>query len=109
MVLRLRGGGGGFNSFAATDMESSKRIEWAAEAPAWRRAAFGLNLEGSCGNSGCKAFDQAIILPIGMCEKFDLTVERLEQRCPVVSFASIIHVFSASSFSETSVAYQLRV
>ena len=83
MVLRLRGGG--FNTFSATDMSSSKRMAWGkpGDAPAWRTAAYGLNLEGTCGNVDCAAHGQSVILPIGMCTKFDLAMERLEQRCPI--------------------------
>ncbi|CAF1485375.1 unnamed protein product [Rotaria sordida] len=48
-----------------------KRVTWAPTAPRWRQAQHGMCLEGKCRKSGCEAFDQKVIIPIGY-RKFDL-------------------------------------
>ncbi len=86
LVLRLRGSG--MPDFSFADMSAVDRREWGKEAPAWRVAAYGLNLEGKCRHPGCEAAKACeggdrVILPVGMVEAFDLSSGRCDRCCPV--------------------------
>lgn len=78
LTLKLRGGGSIF-----TDVCSDKYLrvlEWSKEAPEWRYACSGLNLEGLCPNADCVAFGQLVICRTG----FGVTnVCRAECKCPI--------------------------
>merc|ERR1711977_95996 len=54
LILRLRGGGPTFE-FADPSKGLEKR-KWSSDAPDWRRCCKGLNYEGTCSNSECKAY-----------------------------------------------------
>ena len=63
LVLRLRGGGCSF-----TDVSSDEHLrvrKWNKSAPDWRIACRGLNLEGSCRNRACVAFNHMVICQVG--------------------------------------------
>jgi hypothetical protein len=58
------------------------------EAPAWRVAAYGLNLEGKCRHPGCEAAKaceggDSVILQVGMVEAFEMASGRFGRCCPV--------------------------
>jgi ubiquitin len=81
MVLRLRGGGASMASFV--DMEGAmERRAFSDDAPDWRVAHSGLNVEGVCTNSSCKAFNCHVIMPKKF-GTFDLIIDAHTCRCPM--------------------------
>lgn len=73
--------------FVDTSNEAGlKKMEWSADAPAWRRAPPGLCLEGICSNSLCEANGKEVIIPIGY-KKFDLVLDANASttKCPSCS------------------------
>ena len=60
IVLRLRGGGpADFVDVANTD--ALRTHAWNKDAPEWRYACHGLNIEGRCTNSTCAGYKQMVI------------------------------------------------
>ncbi|CAF5211542.1 unnamed protein product, partial [Rotaria magnacalcarata] len=91
LVLRLCGGAidavFGAEFVDVSHEVGLKTIEWSKEgAPAWRQAACGLCLEGTCLNSRCEANVQKVIMAMGY-RKFDLVSDADESttRCPMCS------------------------
>ncbi len=70
----------------ASNGNGSKKLEWGNSAPTWRRAVYGLCLEGTCTNTLCEANGKRVIMPIGY-RKFDLISDTNESttKCPVCS------------------------
>ncbi|KAG5181335.1 hypothetical protein JKP88DRAFT_157973 [Tribonema minus] len=68
ILLRLRGGGsvtsGRFADVA--DANAISRMAFSHNAPAWRVACPGLNVEGVCGTTGCRARGEMVIHGVGM-------------------------------------------
>lgn len=79
LVLRLRGGGDAFADVSNT--ESIEKLQWNFNAPKWRVATPGLNVEGICRNDGCAAFQEPTISKIG----FKPWTLGSEVRCPMCS------------------------
>jgi hypothetical protein len=81
LVKRLAGGGPASMTFA--DMDGAlERREWSSDAPDWRIACAGLNVEGICTNSSCKAFNRNVIV----CKDFgtfDLIIDAHTCKCPI--------------------------
>lgn len=71
MVLRLRGGGGTISQKFVNVEQDLVKGSWSNNAPSWRRCIDGLNLEGICTNTECKAYDCKIIIPLGY-KSYDL-------------------------------------
>lgn len=64
LVLRLRGGG---NPFAdVTNGSALRKLNFSDDAPEYRTAKPGLNVEGYCRNQACAAFNELVICPLGM-------------------------------------------
>jgi len=82
LVLRLRGGGGGFDFADITQDHKAKSFEWSNTAPAWRMAKRGLCLEGKCDNLQCQAFGCYVIINKGM-GTYDLVYNQHENKCPM--------------------------
>ena len=76
---RLYGGGGGFEFNSLTDL---KKQTWSESAPPWRRATAGLNLEGKCMDSKCKAHNQLVIVKIGL-QSHDVQRDAEKVVCPL--------------------------
>jgi hypothetical protein len=69
--------------FSFSDMTTTDRLEWSTEAPQWRIADSGLNLEGKCSHAGCKAAGLRVVLRVGMVTNFELSSGRYDHVCPV--------------------------
>jgi ubiquitin len=85
LVLRLRGGGGGYpcqSNFVDLSKNQFSDHNFSKKAPDWRRCSAGLNIEGICTNSACKAFNNQVIC---MTEKpvFDLICDLDKITCPM--------------------------
>ncbi|KAI9208769.1 uncharacterized protein BJ171DRAFT_213184 [Polychytrium aggregatum] len=65
IVLRLRGGGAMVDFVDVSDSTIRQVQEWSSEAPRWRYATNGMNLEGKCDNASCGAYKQWVILQVG--------------------------------------------
>ena len=62
LVLGVRGGGSAFNF---SDMDNYKICGFYNDAPEWRVVSHGLNLEGVCNNTNCKAFNKKVWINFG--------------------------------------------
>ena len=86
LILRLRGGGSGGKAFVdITNEKSAINIQWSTSAPDWRIAEPGLCLEGICTNPNCSAFQEQVIMNMGI-GTFDmmLDTEKSEKcKCPM--------------------------
>ena len=83
IINRPVSGGGSDCAFA--NMEDSGCIEthhFKASAPDWRYATSGLNIEGVCKNSSCKAYKKQVICKIGY-GAFDLISDKGGCKCPI--------------------------
>ncbi|RUS35568.1 hypothetical protein BC938DRAFT_476799 [Jimgerdemannia flammicorona] len=58
-----------------------RSILWGSSAPEWRRAFYGLNLEGKCTNKSCKAYLQNVVVRWGF-KNFTLG-DRQYTTCPL--------------------------
>jgi ubiquitin len=78
--LRLRGGG----SFAYFSQQP-QIFEWSKTAPDWRIAKIGLCLEGKCTNEQCKAYNNMVIINMGVPVVFKLGLPSAKQptNCPM--------------------------
>lgn len=69
LVYRYVGGGCGPNDWArfadVSNPELLTPYEFSDQAPEWRRAGQGLNVEGVCKNRGCSAYNEMVICPLG--------------------------------------------
>jgi len=81
-VLRLRGGGAPVETFVDLSTGKTERMQWSESAPTWRIARQGLNIEGRCTNSTCKAFNHLVIMGNGM-GAFDLIMDQHTCKCPI--------------------------
>ena len=79
MVIRLRGGGIGFQFSSMNDAHYQK---FAKEAPSWREATKGLNLQGTCANEDCQAFNQRVVINKGMGHIKNIGKELFNSNCP---------------------------
>ena len=62
LVLRLRGGGGDAADFVdIANTDALRTHTWNKDAPEWRYACHGLNIEGRCTNSTCAGYKQMVI------------------------------------------------
>jgi Ubiquitin family len=67
LVLRLRGGGGDNMQFAdVADTSALQKWQLEEDAPKWRVAGTGINVEGYCANGECEAFNELAIHRVGM-------------------------------------------
>jgi len=82
LVLRLRGGGGGFPNFVDISKGNFVDLKFSKKAPDWRVCYNGLNIEGICKFKSCKANQQQVICPIYNAEVFDLILDREKVKCP---------------------------
>ncbi|CAF1493777.1 unnamed protein product [Rotaria sordida] len=65
------------------ESEESKRVAWSTTGQKWRQARSGKCLEGKCTKSGCEAYDQKVIIPIGY-GLFDLLRDSdAASKCPM--------------------------
>ncbi|KAF8416883.1 hypothetical protein EV426DRAFT_625163 [Tirmania nivea] len=48
--------------FIDVESENIVKRNWSSSAPDWRKACDGLNLEGYCTNSSCKAYNQSRVI-----------------------------------------------
>ena len=81
LILSLRGGGG--FSFANIENDPTK-LRWNSKAPNWRIAKPGLCLEGRCSNSSCKAFNNMVIMNIGLPIVYQLgMIGQKPTNCPI--------------------------
>ena len=71
LVLRLRGGGECVEFVDVGNTEALRAHAWNKEAPEWRVACKGLNIEGRCGNARCTAHGRMVIHRLGF-KSFDL-------------------------------------
>lgn len=84
LVLRTRGGGG---PFSFSKLEEADVQSFSSNAPKWRIADDGINIEGKCRSSDCEAFDHMVIWNIGYVT-FDVKKDYEKCLCPLckVSF-----------------------
>ena len=61
LVLRLRGGGPGVEFVDVANTDALRTDAWSKDAPKWRYACHGLNIEGQCTNSTCAGYKQMVI------------------------------------------------
>lgn len=61
----LSGGAPGTRFADVSVKDGITKIMWSKSAPKWRRADYGLCLEGKCTNSSCEAFRCDVIMPVG--------------------------------------------
>jgi len=81
-VRRLRGGGLCFSPFQ--DLTKSTVVKpWADDAPSWRIAVNGLNLEGYCKNDSCKAYDKIRVIVQWGYRDFDFFKDEHKSKCPL--------------------------
>lgn len=78
LILGLRGGGTGLEF---SNLEEAQVISFATDAPTWRTASNGINIEGKCTNSKCEAHDQMVICPLGK-TIFNMKVDYNRTKCP---------------------------
>eukprot|EP00735_Rhodelphis_limneticus_P012160 TRINITY_DN5362_c0_g1::TRINITY_DN5362_c0_g1_i1::g.24154::m.24154 TRINITY_DN5362_c0_g1::TRINITY_DN5362_c0_g1_i1::g.24154 ORF type:complete len:480 (-),score=30.47,sp/Q3E7K8/UBQ12_ARATH/46.00/6e-16,sp/Q3E7K8/UBQ12_ARATH/46.05/8e-14,sp/Q3E7K8/UBQ12_ARATH/42.00/3e-13,ubiquitin/PF00240.18/9.7e+03,ubiquitin/PF00240.18/4e-09,ubiquitin/PF00240.18/4.1e+03,zf-RING_2/PF13639.1/1.6e+02,zf-RING_2/PF13639.1/5.8e-08,Rad60-SLD/PF11976.3/1.1e+02,Rad60-SLD/PF11976.3/3.6e-05,zf-rbx1/PF12678.2/1.3e+03,zf-rbx1/PF126 len=78
---RLRGGGNCISFVDISDSRVVQQVAFSDQAPAWRIVTPGLNIEGKCNNSSCKAFRNTVICQIGMGD-IDIILDTERVRCP---------------------------
>ncbi|CAF2822596.1 unnamed protein product [Rotaria sp. Silwood2] len=78
------GGNAGVPFVDLNDINGYKRVKWDTNAPKWRIAVHGINLEGFCSNTKCEAYGKHVIIGIGM-KIFDLLgdVDPSTTKCPM--------------------------
>lgn len=76
-VLR---GAAAFVDVSQTDALQTQK--WASDAPKWRRACYGINLEGRCDNKNCDACGQMVVMPRNY-DNFDLLKDAGTTVCPI--------------------------
>ncbi|GBB96305.1 hypothetical protein RclHR1_02720020 [Rhizophagus clarus] len=82
LVVRLSGGGG-FNFAPFQDLSKPTLAKsWNTDAPSWRNAVNGLNIEGYCKNYSCKASGRRVIVQWGY-NDFDFFQDEHKSRCPL--------------------------
>ena len=84
LVLGVRGGGSLFNF---SDMNCYKLCEFSETAPDWRAVSHGLNLEGVCSNTNCKAFNEKVWINFGF---GNFKVKKLVTigKCPICHYVA---------------------
>jgi|GEM_PF-2508941 hypothetical protein len=85
IVLRLRGGGGDSiitKTFIDMDTKNTELKQWSKTAPDWRICSKGLCFEGLCENKNCKAYNQQVIVNMGIRE-FDYLYDMNLIWCPM--------------------------
>lgn len=80
VVLRLSGGGSGITF---SKLDEAQVISFSNEAPEWRGANGGTNIEGKCRNGECEAFDKMVICPVGIDISFDMKKDESKLKCPI--------------------------
>ena len=84
LVLRLRGGGTGFEFADITETSRARNLSWSRSGPEWRTVRkHGLCLEGKCMNSHCVAYTKSVIISKGI-GTYDVVLDQHENRCPIV-------------------------
>ena len=63
--MRLRGGQSTL-FVDVTNVDALEKVAWAQTAPNWRRACYGLNVEGICTNAACEGKGQLVICHVGL-------------------------------------------
>lgn len=85
VVQRLTGGAVmGVEFVDVSNIAGLSKKRWSSNAPEWRRAEYGLCLEGKCTNTSCRAHGQQVIIGIGF-QKFDLISDpnKSTTQCPM--------------------------
>lgn len=85
LILSLRSRGGGLPMIYFADVtQSGQRISTSRHAPEWRYVVPGLCLEGICQNQICKAFNQKVIMNMGLpvCYRLGMPDEK-PTNCPM--------------------------
>lgn len=80
LIKKLKGGGRMFVDVSKN--EKAKKLKFRSEAPDWRQATFGFNLEGLCLNKKCAAYNEYVIVGKGY-GTFDLIEDAHESKCPM--------------------------
>jgi hypothetical protein len=84
--------------------------DWSSNAPYWRRAELGLNVEGKCENRTCQAYGRMVIMNMRF-GTFDLLYDRDRCKCPICfnavvpvtcAFNNCLWRFTGSKASERS-------
>jgi hypothetical protein len=65
-----------------TDKSKAKDLKFSKNAPQWRTAGYGLNIEGICNNLDCVASNKQVVCPMGY-GVFDRNVDEAEVVCPM--------------------------
>ena len=65
-----------------SDLKSLKILTFSSSAPNYRNVCEGLTLEGTCRLEGCEAFNQNVLLQVGM-GQFNLAEIIHFQKCPI--------------------------
>ena len=85
LFLRLRGGGNspaGASFVDITQENKAKTLNFSKQAPRWRVACYGLNLEGLCKNNSCEAYNQWVIVMKGT-GTYDMIHDKHQNICPI--------------------------
>lgn len=79
LILRLQGGGP--DAFSFSHMEHEKRLALTSEGPSWYTISPGLNIQGTCKNADCEAFNDTVWIQKGM-GAFSMDLESCVSQCP---------------------------
>lgn len=67
--------------FVVPEPENTKLVAFAEEGPSWRIVTKGLNLEGKCATTSCNAFNEKVVVKLGM-GTFEVVEQNAEATCP---------------------------
>ena len=79
-VHNMSGSDFGMDFVDVSNDRGLKNVDWSQDAPNWRRASPGICLEGKCTKQSCPAFNQKVIINIGL-RRFDLLVDANANIC----------------------------
>lgn len=85
LTAKLRGGGAFGATLIFNDLTSkSEEQELAETASKWRYLRRGFNLEATCKEKGCPAFEKKVFVMLGM-GKYNVKKAQLQAKCPITS------------------------